>query len=93
MSVETIRMSSRGQVVIPQEIRDEFNMVEGTVFAVIGSADTVILKKINTPSKDELIKELGKIALAGKKRAEKLGIKESDIQNLVHKFRTENRKK
>ncbi|MBD3202928.1 hypothetical protein GF327_01430 [Candidatus Woesearchaeota archaeon] len=93
MTVETIRMSSRGQVVIPQDIRDEFHMKEGTVFAVVGSEDTVILKKISTPSKEELIKELGKIAIKGTKRAKTLGIKESDVPNIVHRIRREKRKR
>ena len=87
MSVETIRMSSKGQVVIPQEVRNEVNAKEGTVFAVIGSKDTIVLKKIITPNKEELINELKNIANEGAKRAKKLGIKQSDVPDLVHKAR------
>ena len=79
MTVETIRMSSKGQIVIPQDIRDELHAGEGTVFAVVGSKDTVILKKIATPSKEELIRQLKVIAKEGKKRLQKKGIKESDL--------------
>ena len=85
--IETIKMSSKGQVVIPQDIRNNLRAKEGTIFAVVGSSDTVILKKIATPSKEELIRDLGNIAKEGRKRAESLGIKESDIPNLVHKAR------
>ena len=91
MTVETIRMSSKGQVVIPQDIREELGMDEGTSFAVVGSKDTIVLKKIQTPSKDVLIKELENIAKEGRKRAEKLGIKEEDISDLVHKLRKSKR--
>ena len=87
MSVDTIRMSSKGQVVIPQHIRDELHVREGTMFAVVGSADTIILKKIQTPSKEEILKKLKVMAKEGRKRAEKLGIKEKDIPDLVHKTR------
>ncbi len=87
MVVETIKMSSKGQVVIPQDIREEIEADEGTVFAVIGSKDTIVLKKIQTPSKETLIKELRKIAEEGAKRAEKLGIKESDVPDMVHRIR------
>ena len=59
----------------------------GTIFAIIGSNDTIILKKIETPSKENLIKELTQMAKEGRKRAEKLGIKESDIPDAVHKIR------
>ncbi len=87
MVIETIKMSSKGQVVIPQGIREEISADEGTVFAVVSSKDTIVLKKISTPSKEDLIKELKKIAIEGRKRAEKLGIKESDVSDIVHKHR------
>ena len=87
MEVETTKMSSRGQVVIPQDIREELNATEGTVFAVIGSKDTIVLKKIETPSKHALIKELETIAKEGKKRLEQKGIKESDIPEIVQRSR------
>ncbi len=92
MSVEMVKMSSKGQVVIPQRIRDELRAQEGSIFAVIGGKDSVVLKKIATPSKEELIKDLEKIAKEGKRRAEKLGIRESDVPSLVHKIRKEKRK-
>ena len=87
MPAETIKMSSRGQIVIPQDIREELKASEGTIFSVVSSKDAIILKKIPTPSKEELIKELGAIALEGRKRAEKLGIKESNVPELVQRVR------
>ncbi len=87
MSVETVKMSSKGQVVIPQDIREGLHAGEGTVFAVVGSRDTVVLKKIKTPSRDDLIRELGVIARRGKKRLQAKGIDESDIPEIVEKCR------
>jgi len=92
MAVSMIKMSSKGQIVIPQDIRAEICASEGTVFAVISGRDSIVLKKVATPSKEELICELGKIAKEGAKRAEKLGIKETDVPDLVHKAR-KNKKK
>ena len=89
MEVETTKMSSKGQIVIPQDIREEINADEGTIFAVIGSGDTIILKKLETPSKEDLIENLGKIAKEGKKRTKKLGIKESDVPDMINKIRKE----
>ena len=80
-------MSSRGQVVIPENIRAEISASEGTLFAVVGNKDTIVLKKIGLPSKEALIKDLEKIALEGKKRLEGKGFKESDIPSLVQKSR------
>ncbi len=87
MTVETVKMSSKGQVVIPQNVREALKAGEGSIFAVITSSDSVILKKIKTPSKDELINDLKKIAIEGTKRAKKLGIKEEDMSKLVEKSR------
>ena len=87
MHAETIKMSSRGQIVIPQDIREELKASEGTIFSVVSAKDTIILKKLLTPSREELIKEIGAIALEGRKRAEKLGIKESDVPKLVQRVR------
>lgn len=87
MPVETIKMSSRGQIVIPQDIREELKASEGTIFSVVSSKDAIILKKLSTPSKEDLIKEIGAIALEGRKRAEKLGIKESEVPELIQRVR------
>ena len=92
MTVETVKMSAKGQIVIPQQIREELNANEGSMFAVIGSKDSVILKKIETPSKEDLIRDLERIAKEGRKRAERLGIKESGVPGLVRRIRKEKRK-
>ena len=92
MTVEITKMSSKGQVVIPQHIREELDAREGSIFAVIGSKDSVILKRIETPSKEALIKDLGEIARQGRRRAERLGIKETDVPTLVQKNRQEKRR-
>ncbi len=91
MQAETIKMSSRGQIVIPQGIREELKASEGTIFSVVSAKDAIILKKISAPSKEDLIKELGVIALEGRKRAEKLGIKESDVPKLIQRVRKSKR--
>ena len=91
MPAETIKMSSRGQIVIPQDIREEIKASEGTIFSVVSSKDAIILKKISIPSKEDLIKEIGVIALEGRKRAEKIGIKESDVPKLVQRVRKSKR--
>ena len=87
MVVEMIKMSSRGQIVIPQDIREEICASEGTIFAVVSGRDSIVLKKVATPSKEELICELKEIAKEGKRRLEAKNIKEEDITNIVHKAR------
>ncbi len=87
MEMETTKMSSRGQVVIPESVRTLVSASEGTLFAVVGSRDTIVLKKICLPSKEALIKDLKKIAQEGRKRLESKGLNESDIPDMVQRAR------
>jgi AbrB family looped-hinge helix DNA binding protein len=48
--LETTRLSSKGQVVLPLAIRRRLHLPSGAKFAVMGEGDTVILKKIALPS-------------------------------------------
>ena len=80
MSVETVKMSSKGQVVIPNEIRELIGADEGTVFAVTNDKDTVILKKLNLPSKEELLSQLTSVARENKARLQKRGFTEEDLR-------------
>jgi len=73
-TLATTRMSSKGQIVIPENIRKQMNLKPGVEFIVLGEDDVVILKTITAPGMDEfdgLIKQARQQAkLAGLKRAE-----------------------
>ena len=45
----TTKLSSRGQVVIPEEIRTRLGLEEGTRFVVVGEGDVVVLKALQPP--------------------------------------------
>jgi len=92
MEIQTTKMSSRGQVVIPQRVREIVQADEGTLFTIMGSKDTIVLKKIKAHSRESLIRDLENMATEGRKRAEKLGIKEKDISEIIHKVRKEKKK-
>lgn len=91
MKIETTKMSSRGQIVIPQNLREEINADEGTIFVAMASGDTLILKKVEVPSKETLINHLAIFGKEGSKNAKKLGITEKDIPDIVHRFRKQQR--
>jgi AbrB family looped-hinge helix DNA binding protein len=79
MAIETIKMSSKGQIVIPQSLRENLGMDAGSLFAVYGEHDTLVLKRINTPSKESLMNDLQSLAEKSKKRLQAQGISEKDI--------------
>ena len=72
-TLATTRMSSKGQIVIPEAIRKKLNLKEGAQFVVVGEDDVVILKEITAPSMepfDTLIQQARRQAkLAGLKRS------------------------
>jgi len=49
----TTRLSSRGQVVIPEDIRNHLGLKEGDHFVVIGEGDAIVLKAIPPPKPEE----------------------------------------
>jgi AbrB family looped-hinge helix DNA binding protein len=73
--VQMTTTSPKGQVVIPQEIREHMNIESGTKFAVYGRGDTVILKRIALPT----VKDFEKLARFGRAFAARRGIKEEDV--------------
>jgi len=82
-TLATTRMSSKGQVVIPESIRKQLNLKEGAQFLVVGDADVVILKVVIPPDMtefDALIKQ-------ARKQAKEAGLKSTDIQSAVAKAR------
>lgn len=85
--IETTKMSSRGQVVIPQDVREAVNADEGTVFAVVGSGDTILLKKVMVPSKEDALKWLNDFSKESRKRLEAKGLTEKDVIELSLKRR------
>lgn len=79
----TTRMSSKGQVVIPEEIRNKLGLKAGSQFVVVGDKDTVILKAIVPPSMDDLDDLINE----AQKQAHKAGLKQSDISAAVARVR------
>jgi len=82
-ALATTRMSSKGQVVIPETIRKRLKLEEGSQFVVVGDADVIILKAIALPELDEfdaLIQE-------ARKQAKAAGLKKKDIQFAIAKAR------
>ena len=77
--VSTTKMSSKGQVVIPENIRKRLNLKVGSQFIVVGDKDVVILKNISPPSIDEF----GDLIAEARKKGKQAGIKKSDIKNAI----------
>lgn len=79
----TTKMSSKGQVVIPEEIRNRLGLKAGVQFVVLGERDVVILKALSAPS----MKDFDELIAKARKQARKTGLKRSDIAEARKKVR------
>lgn len=82
-TLATTRMSSKGQIVIPEAIRKQLNLQPGAQFVVVGEDDVVILKAITSPGMDSFDKLIRK----ARQQANSAGLKRSDITKAISKAR------
>ena len=87
-TVATTRMSSKGQVVIPEEVRNSLGLETGAQFIVMGENDVVILKTISPPS----MSEFDTLVTRARRQAKATGMKTSDIARAVAKVRGRTRR-
>ena len=82
-TLATTRMSSRGQVVIPEDVRGRLGLEAGVQFVVVGEGDVVILKTITPPSMDGF----DNLIRRARQQARTSGMKRSDIAKAILKVR------
>ncbi len=83
-TLATTRMSSKGQVVIPDSIRKQLNLKEGMQFIVVGDADVVILKVVMPPD----MGEFDTLIQQARKQAKGAGLKQKDVASAIAKARS-----
>ena len=82
-NIEITSISSRGQVVITQSLRDKLRIREGEKFVVIGENNTIVLRKLEMPS----FKGFDKLLAKTREFAKKNRLKENDVEQAVKKAR------
>lgn len=78
-SVATTKLSSKGQVVIPEEIRVRLGLKTGAEFVVVGERDVVILKSIAPPA----MKDFDDLVRRARRSARSAGLTRSDLRKAV----------
>jgi AbrB family looped-hinge helix DNA binding protein len=82
-TIATTKMASKGQVVIPEEVRNALGLEAGSKFIVVGEGDVVILKRITPPS----MSEYDDIIAEARHQARQAGTKRSDIAAAIKAVR------
>jgi len=84
MTLELTRLSERGQIVIPTELRKSMHLKEGERFIVTGLDDTIILRKLEL-SQERL--RLKRLIMESSEKAKKSGFTEKEVEKLIEKTR------
>jgi AbrB family looped-hinge helix DNA binding protein len=83
MPTYTTKLSSKGQVVIPEAIRETLGLSAGDQFVVIGRDNTVVLQTVTPPQMGDFQKLLAQ----ARAEARRSGIKKSDVKKAISKIR------
>ena len=82
MEAATTKVSSKGQVVIPVNVRKAASLKKGEKILAIAIDDTVVLKKIVDKSFEETMKPVWN-------RVRQLGLSEEDIGAIIEEARAQ----
>ena len=83
MDFEITKIGERGQVVIPQMFREKLSVHKGDKFMVLQRGDTLVLKRLRAPSKEDFEKMLRK----AHEHAKKHKLTEEDLWRAIEKAR------
>ena len=79
----TTKLSSKGQVVIPEEIRKRLGLEAGAQFVVVGEGDVVVLKALKAPRMSDFKALLDE----AKKSAQATGLTPADVERAIREVR------
>jgi AbrB family looped-hinge helix DNA binding protein len=80
----TTKLSSKGQVVIPEEIRRRLGLEAGVQFVVVGEGDVVVLKALKAPKMSDFKSLLDD----ARQSADSVGLTPPDVDQAIREVRT-----
>ena len=81
--VTITKISSKGQVVIPLEIREKLNLAEGNLLVISDNGDSICMKRLDLPK----IKSWKEATKPFKDAAKKANFSSDDLKNLIEESR------
>jgi AbrB family looped-hinge helix DNA binding protein len=84
MAIDLTKLSQKGQIVIPNAMRKQLGLKEGTKFLVVNVGDMIVLRKLELNQERARLKTLLK---ENRRKAEKVGFTEREIRMFIHQSR------
>ena len=88
MNIDVLTVSSKGQIVLPIEIRKALSIKTGDKLAIYAIDDVIMLKAVKVPTVEDFKLKLDEAA----KWAEEVGYAEKDVNEIIKDYR-KNKKK
>lgn len=82
-NVATTKMSSRGQIVIPEEVRNRLGLTQGSQFVVFGDGDVIVLKAIRAPS----MRDFDRLVSRAEESARRAGLTPAAVETAAREVR------
>ena len=79
----TTTLSSKGQVVIPEEIRERLGLKAGAQFVVVADRDVVIFKVLEPPA----LGEFAPLVAQARQAAKRGGLRQADVASAIARVR------
>ena len=88
MGVDVIRVSSSGQIFLPNEIREKLSIANGDSLAVYATDKVVVLKPVKLPTAKQFSKWLDE----AQTWAREVGLEEEDVPRVTKSVRRQKKK-
>ena len=90
-NVMTTKLSSKGQVVLPETLRQMYGWQSGTSFTILAYKGAVIMQPIKIPTETELAAEFDEACAESRHLAKEAGMTPADISNAISEVRSARR--
>ena len=90
-NVMTTKMSSKGQVVLPEALRQMYGWGSGTAFTILAYKGSIIMQPLKTPTDDEIAAEFEDAFAESRRQAMDAGMTPMDISNAIAEVRSSRR--
>ena len=89
----TTKMSSKGQVVLPEALRQMYGWRSGTAFTILVYNGSIIMQPLKTPTDEEVAAEFEEAIAECRQQAKDAGMTPMDISNAIAEVRSARRKR
>ena len=90
-NVMTTKMSSKGQVVLPEALRQMYGWRSGTAFTILVYNGSIIMQPLKTPTDEEVAAEFEEAIAECRRQAKDAGMTPMDISNAIAEVRSARR--